>query len=62
MEKGINITVSKDCHKLVVEHLKDTASKIGKWTELAIKEKMQVEKSTDLINAAFDKNIIISNA
>lgn len=45
MEKGVNLTITKESHKLLVEHLKDTSNKIGKWADLAIREKIQKEKS-----------------
>ena len=43
MINGTNIRVADDVHKLLVEHLKNTEKKIGKWTEIAIKEKIKKE-------------------
>lgn len=36
MTNGVNIRVSKEVHQLLVDHLKNTDRKIGKWTEFAI--------------------------
>ena len=43
MSNGTNIRVTEDTHKMLVEHLKNTEKKIGKWTEIAIKEKIKRE-------------------
>lgn len=43
MANGTNIRVSDDVHKSLVDHLKDTEKKIGKWTEIAIKDKIKKE-------------------
>lgn len=43
MPKGTNIRVDNDVHRLLIEHLKNTEKKIGKWTEIAIKEKVDKE-------------------
>lgn len=43
MKNGTNIRVADDVHKLLIEHLKNTEKKIGKWTEIAIKEKIKKE-------------------
>lgn len=43
MSKGTNIRVDNDVHKLLVEHLRNTEKKLGKWTEIAIKEKIKKE-------------------
>lgn len=43
MKNGTNIRVSDDIHKQLIEHLKNTEKKIGKWTDLAIKEKIERE-------------------
>ena len=45
MEKGVNLTITKDCHKLLVDHLKDTSNKIGKWADIAIRERIEKEKA-----------------
>lgn len=39
-----SIRVSKIVHGEVVEHLDHTERKIGKFTEIALREKMQREK------------------
>lgn len=44
MSNGTNIRVCDEVHSNLVEHLKDTDRKIGKWTEAAIKEKIEKEK------------------
>ena len=43
MANGTNIRVSEDVHKDLVEHLKNTEKKIGKWTDIAIKDKILKE-------------------
>jgi hypothetical protein len=43
MANGTNIRVSEDVHKELVEHLKNTEKKIGKWTDIAIREKIKKE-------------------
>lgn len=43
MADGTNIRVDNEVHKMLVEHLKNTEKKIGKWTEIAIKEKIKRE-------------------
>lgn len=43
MPNGTNIRVDNDVHKMLVEHLKNTEKKLGKWTEIAIKEKIKRE-------------------
>lgn len=40
----INIAVNKDLHKLVVAHVQEIDGKIGKFTEKALKEKLDREK------------------
>lgn len=39
----INVAVNKELHKLVVAHIQETDGKIGKFTEKAIKEKLERE-------------------
>lgn len=39
----INISVSKDTHKILVAHIEATDGKIGKFTDKAIKEKIERE-------------------
>lgn len=43
MPNGTNIRIDNDVHKSLIEHLKNTEKKIGKWTEIAIKEKINKE-------------------
>jgi hypothetical protein len=43
MKNGTNIRVSEDVHKELVEHLKNTEKKIGKWTDIAIQDKIKKE-------------------
>lgn len=43
MSNGTNIRIAEDVHKQLIEHLKNTEKKIGKWTEIAIKEKIKKE-------------------
>lgn len=43
MANGTNIRVSEETHKLLVEHLKNTERKIGKWVDIAISEKIKKE-------------------
>lgn len=45
MSQGTNIRVSNEVHLKLVEYLKDGDRKIGKWTEAAIKEKIEKEKN-----------------
>jgi len=39
----INIAVSKETHELLVSHIQSIDGKIGKFTEKAIKEKIERE-------------------
>ena len=48
MANGTNIRVSEDVHKKLVDHLKNTEKKIGKWTDLAIED--SILKETPRIN------------
>jgi len=43
MANGTNIRIGEDVHKMIIDHLRNTEKKIGKWTELAIKEKIKRE-------------------
>ncbi len=38
-----NIAVNTEVHKLLVSHIQSIDGKIGKWTEKAIKEKLEKE-------------------
>ena len=42
----INISINKEVHQLLVTHLNNGDRKIGKFTEAAIKEKVEKETKT----------------
>jgi len=44
---GTNIRVSDDVHKILVDYLQNGYGKIGKFTELAILEKIEREKNKE---------------
>lgn len=39
----INVSITKDTHKILVEYIQNVDGKIGKFTEKAIKEKIERE-------------------
>lgn len=43
MSNGTNVRISTDTHSNLIEHLKNTERKVGKWTEMAIAEKIKRE-------------------
>ena len=47
---GTNIRVDTVIHSMVISHLKETCGKVGKFTEMAIVEKIEREQAVDKKN------------